>query len=59
MANPIIGSPDAFTKHNQSQPGYGQSQPGYGQPQPGYGQPQGFDPYQQQASPATAAASQT
>ena len=55
MANPIIGSPDAFTKHNQSQPGYGQSQPGYGQPQPGYGQPQGFDPYQQQASPATAA----
>lgn len=39
MANPIIGSPDAFTRQ-QSQPAPGLGQQGYGQP--------GLDPYQTQ-----------
>lgn len=54
MANPIIGRPDAFTRHHQAPPqqypqGYGQPQPGYGQQPGGFGQqaPQNYNQYQQ------------
>lgn len=48
MANPIIGRPDAFVRHNEAAP---QQYPqGYGQPQQGYARD--FQNYQQPAQPA-------
>ena len=50
MANPIIGRPDAFTRHNTPQQQYPQGyQQGFGQDpySQQYEQPQNYNPYQQ------------